>query len=87
MNKLKKKDEEIKETLETLIKRSKEGIAMIETIENCYNVLGQTSEDGNISEEYKKEIEKRNMMKEDLRRGLDRYLRMYKEQFGEYKEK
>ena len=86
-NKINQKDEEIKATLETLIRRSKDGIAMIETIENCYNVLGQAATDENQSEEYKKEIEKRSMMKKDLTDGLNRYLRLYKERFGEYKEK
>ncbi len=85
-SKIKKNDEEIKATLETLIRRSKDGIAMIETIDNFYNSMSTASEEKELSEEVKKEIEKRKLMKKDLTDGLNRYLRMYKERFGEYKD-
>ena len=83
---IKQTDEEIKETLVKLIKRSKEGIALIETIDNCYGVIGEASIDGSVSEEFLKEQEKRSQMKADLEKALNGYLRLYKEKFGEYKE-
>ncbi len=84
--KLDSREEVIKSTLERLIRHSKEGIQMIEKVEECYGFMGQVSTDENLSEEFKKEIENRNKMKEDLRKNLDEYLKMYRERFGEYKE-
>ncbi len=83
---LKRNEEQIKSTLKKLIKKSKDGIKMIEQIEQCYGVIGEASE-GKVSEEYKKEVEKRSQMKADLTNSMNYYLDMYKKNFGEYKEK
>ena len=84
---LKRNDEAIKATLEKLIEQTKRGIKMIETIDDCYAYMGEASVDGNVSEGYVEEKEKRNQMKTDLQTALNQYLKEYKERFGEYKEK
>ena len=84
---IKQCDKDIKETLEKLIRRSKDGISMIEKIDNYYNMMGQLADDENKSQDLINEIEKRKLMKQDLTNSLNMYLEMYRERFGEYKEK